>query len=119
MAHKLIKYRLEANGTIPTFLTFGISTMATHGLFPVIDSSTASPRDRIMLGFANDGANISGAVGEITSKADLLTYLTNVSVVDGVQTWKLYGSDDEENATDFVPSNAADGLWNDLETLNS
>jgi hypothetical protein len=111
MAHKVVKYRLETDGTIPTFLKFGVP-QRTGGLYPVKDS-TASPRDYVMLGIANDGADISTAVGEIASKDDLITYLTSVS--DG-NNWKQFDSDDKE--VDFVPSDAATSIWNDLTTLN-
>ena len=111
MAYKVVKYRLEADGTIPTFLKFGVS-QNTGGMYPVKDS-TASPRDYVMLGIANDGADISTAVGEIASKDDLITYLTSVS--DG-NNWKQFDSDDKE--VDFVPSDAATSIWNDLTTLN-
>ena len=114
MAYKVVKYRLGADGTIPTFLKFSVP-QRTGGLYPVKDS-TASPRDYVMIGIADDGADISTAVGEIASKADLITYLTSVSVVDGVQTWKQFDSDDKE--VDFVPLDAATSIWNDLTTLN-
>jgi hypothetical protein len=114
MAHKVVKYRLEADGTIPTWLKFGVS-QGTSGMYPVKDS-TASPRDYVMLGIADDGADISTAVGEITSKDDLTTYLTSVSVVDGVQTWKQIAGDGSEEA--FVPATSATKIWNDLTTLN-
>jgi hypothetical protein len=111
MANKVVKYRLEADGTIPTFLKFGVS-QNTGGMYPVKDS-TASPRDYVMIGIANDGADISTAIGEITSKNDLTTYLTTVS---SGQNWKQFDSDDNE--VNFVPSDAATLIWNDLTTLN-
>jgi len=115
MAYKVVKYRLEADGTIPTWLKFGVP-QGTGGMYPVFDSDTASPRDYVMIGIADDGADISSAVAEIASKNDLTTYLTSVSVVDGKQTWKQINSDGEEE--DFVPATAATAIWNDLDTLN-
>jgi len=111
MAYKVVKYRLTAEGTIPTFLKFGVSQM-TGGMFPVKDS-TASPRDHIMIGIADDGANISGSEGEIASKNDLTTYLTSVSSGNN---WKQLASDGSEEA--FVPATHATRIWNDLTTLN-
>jgi hypothetical protein len=111
MAHKVVKYRLEADGTIPTFSKFGVA-QGTGGMYPVKDS-TASPRDYVMLGIADDGVDISTAVGEIASKNDLTTYLTSVSDGNG---WKQLGSDGEEE--DFVPATAATKIWDDLDTLN-
>ena len=111
MAHKVVKYRLTAEGTIPTFLKFGVP-QGTGGMYPVKDS-TASPRDHVMLGIADDGADISGSEGEIASKDDLITYLTNASSGKG---WKQIASDGSEE--DFVPATASTIIWNDLTTLN-
>jgi hypothetical protein len=111
MAHKVVKYRLTAEGTIPTFLKFGVS-QGTGGMFPVKDS-TASPRDHVMIGIADDGADISSSEGEITSKDALTTYLTSVSSGKG---WKQTASDGSEE--DFVPATHATIIWNDLTTLN-
>ena len=118
MAHKVVKYRLEADGTIPTWLKFGVS-QCTGGMFPVADSTFSSPRDNIMIGISdNDGEPIptDAKVGEIASKDDLTTYLTSISVVDGKQTWKQIASDGSEE--DFVPATASTKIWNDLDTLN-
>ena len=117
MAYKVVKYRLTSAGTIPTFLKFGVS-QSTGGMYPVADASTASPQDWIMLGIADDGADITDAIAEIGSKNDLTTYLTSVSVVDGTQTWKTGELDSDGNAVDFVPADAATAIWNDLDTLN-
>ena len=111
MAYKVVKYRLTAEGTIPTFLKFGVP-QGTGGMYPVKDS-TASPRDYVMIGIADDGADISSSEGEITSKDALTTYLTSVSDGNG---WKQIASDGSEE--DFVPATAATIIWNDLTTLN-
>ena len=111
MAYKVVKYRLTAEGTIPTFIKFGVP-QGTGGMYPVKDS-TASPRDYVMIGIADDGADISGSEGEIASKDDLITYLTNASSGKG---WKQIASDGSEE--DFVPATHATKVWNDLTTLN-
>ena len=112
MAYKVVKYRLTAEGTIPTFLKFGVS-QGTGGMFPVKDS-TASPRDYVMIGIADDGADISSSEGEIASKNDLTTYLTSVSSGKG---WIQIASDGETEEA-FVPATHATRIWNDLTTLN-
>ena len=117
MAYKVVKYRLTSAGTIPTWLKFGVS-QSTGGMYPVADASTASPQDWIMLGISDDGADISDAIAEITSKDDLTTYLTSVSVVDGVQTWTS-GTDSDGNDIAFVPATAATTIWDDLAALNA
>ena len=117
MPHKVVKYRLTPEGTIPTWLTFGVP-QGTGGMYPVADPNTASPQDWIMIGISDDGADISDAIAEITSKDDLTTYLTSLSVVDGVQTWTT-GEDDDGNNIAFVPADAATIIWDDLDSLNS
>ena len=112
MAYKVVKYRLESNGTIPTWLKFGVS-QGTGGMYPVSDSSTASPQDWIMVGIADDGADISGAIAEISNKSDLQTYLTNSANANG---WKDLNSDGEEVTFDAAAH--ATKVWNDLDTLN-
>ena len=110
MAYKVVKYRLNSDGTIPTFLKFGVP-QGTGGMYPVKDS-TASPRDHVMLGIADDGADISGSEGELTSKDALTAYLTDVG-----SGWKQRASDGFDYE-DFVPSTAATKIWDDLTTLN-
>ena len=112
MAYKVVKYRLEADGTIPTWLKFGVP-QGTGGMYPVPDASTASPQDWIMIGIANDGADISGAIAEISSKSDLQTYLTNSA---NANSWKDLNSDGEEVTFDAAAH--ATRVWNDLDTLN-
>ena len=111
MAYKVVKYRLTAEGTIPTFLKFGVS-QGTGRMYPVKDS-TASPRDHVMIGIADNGADISSSEGEITSKDALTTYLTSVSSGKG---WKQIASDGSEE--DFVPATHATRIWDDLTALN-
>ena len=115
MAHKVVKYRLEADGTIPTWLKFGV-TQNTGGMYPVADSSKSSPQDNIMIGISDNDVAIptDSKVGEIASKDDLTTYLTSVS--DG-KNWTQMASDGSDEA--FVPATAATAIWNDLTTLNS
>ena len=49
MPHKVVKYRLESDGTIPTWLKFGVP-QGTTGMFAVYDPDTAIPRHRLMMG---------------------------------------------------------------------
>ena len=112
MAYKVVKYRLEADGTIPTWLKFGVP-QGTGGMYVVPDASTASPQDWIMVGIADDGADISGAIAEISSKSDLQTYLTNSANANG---WK--DQDSDGNDVTFNAAAHATKVWNDLDTLN-
>jgi len=116
MAYKVVKYRLEANGTIPTWLYFGDvanQPATTSGIHAVYDPDTASPQDYIMIGITDNGADISGAIAEISSKSDLQTYLTNSANANG---WK--DQDSDGNDVTFDAAAHATKVWNDLDTLN-
>jgi hypothetical protein len=117
MAHKVVKYRLESDGTIPTWLKFGV-TQRTGGMYPVADSGTASPQDWIIIGISADGSDISGAVEEITSKDNLQTYLTAQASAGG---WRDPAPTDEDPdaTTAFDAAAHAQRVWDDLDALNA
>ena len=114
MAYKVVKYRLESNGTIPTWLKFGVP-QGTGGMYAVFNSTTASPQDWIMIGIADDGADISGAIEEVTSKANLQTYLTNMA---SANSWTDVDPDDPDATVAFDAAAHAQRVWDDLDTLN-
>mgnify|MGYP006400248433 FL=1 len=66
MANKIIKYNLEANGTIPTYIDDG-------GYFPKANDN-ASPQDYDMIGATNNGSSET-ALGELANKAAIKSYL--------------------------------------------
>lgn len=115
MAHRVVKYRLESDGTIPTYLKFGV-TQSTGGMYLVRDD-TPSPRDHVMIGISDDGADISGAIEEITSKADLQSYLNTQATannwVDPTPT-----SENPDATKAFDASAHAQKVWDDLDALN-
>ena len=113
MAHKVVKYRLESDGTIPTWLKFGVS-QSTGGMYAVADPDTASPQDWIMIGISDDGADISDAIEEITSKADLQTYLSTQATANS---WVDFDSDGNEVTFDAAAH--AQRVWDDLDALNA
>jgi hypothetical protein len=114
MPHKVVKYRLTPEGTIPTFLKFGVP-QGTGGMYAVPDSGTASPQDWIMLGISDDGADISDAIEEITSKADLQTYLSDQATANG---WTDPDPDDPDATVAFDAAAHAQRVWDDLTALN-
>ena len=115
MPHKVVKYRLTPQGTIPTWLTFGVP-QATGGMYAVADPNTASPQDWIMLGISDDGADVSGAISEIASKADLQTYLSTQATAGN---WTDPDPSDPDATVDFDATAHAQRVWDDLDALNS
>ena len=115
MAHKVVKYRLESDGTIPTWLKFGVS-QSTGGMYAVEDTNTAAPQDWIMIGISDDGADISDAIEEITSKADLQTYLSTQATANS---WTDPDPDDPDATVAFDAAAHAQRVWDDLDALNA
>ena len=115
MAHKVVKYRLEANGTIPTWLKFGVPQL-TGGMYAVADPDTASPRDWIMVGISADGADTSDAIEEVTSKANLQTYLAAQA---SANSWTEPDPNDPDATVAFDAAAHAQRVWDDLDALNA
>ena len=105
MAHHCIKYRLTAEGTVPTFLC--LHPEGVGGVYVVADPSTPSPRDMVMIGLSeNDDV---GDAEIIPTKADLLAYLTSVGA-DWTQPDPTQLSDPQATIP-FDSSAAADWVW--------
>ena len=113
MAHQCIKYRLNADGTIPSFLC--LHPDGVGGAFVVADPSTPSPRDMLMVGLS-ENADV-GDAEIVPTKADLLSYLTTVGVnwtqPDPTQ------PNNTEATIPFDPSAATDWVWGRLDALNA
>ena len=95
MANKIIKYNLEANGTIPTYIADG-------GYFPK-SNSNASPQDWDLIGATVDGSSETG-LGELANEAAIKSYLDTYT-----SDWKDINDAGEE--VDFNQTNAANVLW--------
>jgi len=95
MANKIIKYNLEANGTIPTYIADG-------GYYPKANSNS-SPQDWDLIGATVDGSSETG-LGELADKAAIKTYLDTYT-----SDWK--DQDADGNEIDFDQDAAADGIW--------
>ena len=113
MAHHCIKYRLAADGTVPTFLC--LHAEGVGGVFVVADPSTPSPRDMVMVGIS-EGADV-GDAEIVATKADLLAYLTTVGA-NWTQPDPANPSDPEATIP-FDPSAATDWAWGRLDALNT
>ena len=92
MANKIVKYQLEANGTIPTWIDDG-------GYYP--DSS------EIMIGATVDGSSEVG-LGELASEADVKTYLDSYT---SLWTDRDESSSDPNATIPFNQTAAATYIW--------
>jgi hypothetical protein len=115
MAHKVVKYRLDADGTIPAWLTFGVP-QSTGGMYAVADPSTASPQDWIMIGISADGVDTSDAIEVIATQADLQTYLSTQATANS---WTDPDPNDPDATVAFDAAAHAQRVWDDLDALNA
>lgn len=74
MAHHCIKYRLSADGTVPSFLC--LHPEGVGGVFVVGDPSTPSPRDMVMIGLSEN--DDTGDAEVINTQTELQAYLAAV-----------------------------------------
>ena len=95
MANKIIKYTLEANGTIPGYISDG-------GYYPKAND-TASPQDWDLIGATNNGSAETG-LGELANKAAIKSYLDSY-------TGDWTERDGDGNETAFDQDAAATRLW--------
>ena len=95
MANKIIKYNLESNGTIPTYIDDG-------GYYPKANGGS-SPQDWDLIGATINGSDETG-LGELANKAAVKSYLDTFT-----SDWKQDdGSGGEE---DFSQDDAATHIW--------
>lgn len=110
MAHQVIKYRLTAEGTIPSFLC--LHPEGVGGVFVVGDPTTPSPRDMIMIGISED--NNIGDAEVVATQADLEAYLTSVS-----SGWTTPDKTPDADPVPFDPVASAAWVWSRLNALNN
>jgi len=96
MANKIIKYNLEADGTIPTYIDDG-------GYYPK-PNDNASPQDWDMIGAGHDGGSET-ALGELANKAAVKSYLDSYT-----GDWTERNDAGEDVA--FDQDAAATHIWN-------
>ncbi len=113
MAHHCIKYRLAADGTVPSFLC--LHPEGVGGVFVVADPATPSPRDMVMIGLS-EGDDV-GDAEIVPTKADLLAYLTTVGA--GWTQPDPANPGDPTATIPFDPSAATDWAWGRLDALNA
>ena len=97
MANKIIKYNLNADGTIPTHIADG-------GYFPKANSN-ASPQDWDLIGATVDGSSETG-LGELANEAAIKSYLDTYT-----SDWKEQDPDDADASIDFRQAHHAGIIW--------
>ena len=95
MANKIIKYNLESNGTIPTYIADG-------GYYPKANGGS-SPQDWDLIGATIDGSSETG-LGELANQAAVKTYLDTYT-----GDWTQPDGSGGEAA--FNQTDAAAGIW--------
>ena len=95
MANKIIKYKLESNGTIPTYISDG-------GYFPKANGGN-SPQDWDLIGATTDGSDETG-LGELANQAAVKSYLDTYT-----SDWKQSDGSGGEEA--FNQTDAAAHIW--------
>ena len=111
MAYKCIKYVLNSNVTIPSFVYGPLS-----GQMPNKDSDRESPADTWLVGVANDGASLpSGQAEEITSKDNLISYLNSFT-----SEWRspAYPINMDSEKVSYDQEAEADIFWSRFSALN-
>ena len=95
MANKIIKYNLESNGTIPTYIADG-------GYYPKANGG-ASPQDWDLIGATTNGSDETG-LGELANQAAVKSYLDTYT-----SDWK---QDDGSGGFEaFSQTDAAAHIW--------
>ena len=97
MANKIIKYNLEANGTIPTYIDDG-------GYYPKANSNS-SPQDWDMIGATKNG-NTETGIGELANKAAVESYLDSYT-----GDWTEDDPDNPGTQRTFSQADAATHIW--------
>ena len=95
MANKIIKYNLESNGTIPTYIEDG-------GYYPKANGGN-SPQDWDLIGATTDGSSETG-LGELANKAAVKSYLDTYT-----GDWTQNDGSGGQEA--FDQDAAATGIW--------
>ena len=115
MAKQMMKYKLNSNGTIPSFLYLGNDGVG--GQWPNTANAGASPQDMWLVGISDGSALPAGQAEAINSKADLVTYLNSYT-----STWKQPDPSQPGNLEAQIPFDqqaSADWAWARLDALNS
>ena len=114
MAYQIIKYKLNVDGTVPSFIPKGVS----HGLWlnPIEDSF--GPCDNWLVGITDGKQALPNGQAElISTKIELKNYLDTFT-----SNWHYQAKpplDPIEQGDAFNQEAESNSLWSELESLNS
>jgi hypothetical protein len=110
--HECIKYRLNPNGTVPSFLC--LHPEGVGGAFGVASPGTTVHDDTVFVGLANPGA--TGNFEVVPTQADLQAYLASV----GANWTEPVDPNDPTGPTKpFDPVAAAQWVWDRKVALDA
>lgn len=113
MAHYCIKYRLNADGTVPSFLC--LHPEGVGGVYAVASPGTTQHDDTVFIGLSEDENYTPAEL--VPTEADLVVYLSSVGA-----DWTQPDPADPLNpdaSIPFDPVAAARWVWERLEALNA
>ncbi len=110
MAHHCIKYRLNADGTVPSLLC--LHPEGVGGVYSVPSPGSTQHDDTVFIGLS-EGDDYAPAE-LVPTEADLVAYLTTVGA-----DWVQPDPADPEATVPFDPVAAARWVWGRLEALNA
>jgi hypothetical protein len=115
MTHKCIKYRLTEQGAIPDFVFSDSDSLC--GLHAVDTKTHSSPQEFLLIGISKK--DVIGAFDVISTKEDLVLYLTSVEEIRNSPDTRYESSDSLPAMIPFNATAAADFFWGKLDALNA
>lgn len=115
MPHQCIKYRLTEQGTIPDFICFHEESLS--GRYPVDTGTHGSPQQLLLVGISEK--DVTGDFEVVSTKEDLLSYLTSVCTGWEVDDPNGKLLDGMPAMNPFDATAASDFFWGKLDALNA
>lgn len=110
MAHYCIKYRLNADGTVPSLLC--LHPEGVGGVYGVASPGTTQHDDTVFIGLSEDENYAPAEL--VATEADLVAYLTDISAG-----WTQPDPANPDATVPFDPVAAARWVWSRLDALNA
>lgn len=120
MAHQVIKYRLNTDGTIPDCVYFGEGeTHGYYGVYNIVDEEVViAPYSLLQVGISCDGA--IGDFEVISSPQELETYLEYIQTLPDGSVMPLFNPEENPDlGIPFDPKRSSAWMWSRLDALNA